>query len=409
MSYKNTEIEGDLAVGRHIVAGGNMNIRGNAKIGHNLKVEGYLEAPNIKDINKGVFVSYQELLTHYPTAKDGWLAGVVETITDATTQETKTQLTAYIGIGGQWVKQGFALSINMDVEQLKRQESNLYINVTDLLELDEAKTLAEILELIDGEMPSTVAALYMVPGVVLTFLGAEGWETWRWAGETYEDWIDETLWEDVDSKHLEAKVNEATLRLDNKIDLLAAGVKLTLGISPSIVYKGSATNVTLTGSINTDNPVTIALYDGTTKLGESSNNPYSLTQSLTQSVNSQKFHAEGTLNGMTLNAEVTLTARYPIYYGLAASKPTASTGLLKKAATTTAAGTYAATVPSGTNGVHLYILVPSDISSLSNFAMGGAPFVMNTYTNQTIDGVTYTIYESGNSYNAGTVLNVVAS
>lgn len=399
---KNTEIEGSLAVGKNIFGGGNMTVRGNARFGHNVKIEGWLEAPNIKDINKGIFLTYQELLAHYPKPHDGWLAGVVETV------DNETQISAYVGTGGQWLKQDFALEIAMDVEQMVRMKSHLFVNATALFELDEAKTLAEIRALIDG-MTETVAAVYKVPGVVLTFLGADGWETWRWTGETYTDWDDDDTWDDVENRHLDHKVDEEVLRLDNKINLIAAGVKLTLGISPSIVYKGSATNVTLTGSINTDNPVTIALYDGATKLGESSNNPYSLTQSLTQSVNSQKFRAEGTLNGMTLNAEVTLTARYPIYYGLAASKPTASTGLTKKAATTTAAGTYAATVPSGTNGVHLYILVPSDISSLSNFAMGGAPFVMNTYTNQTIDGVTYTIYESGNSYNAGTALSVVAS
>lgn len=399
---KNTEIEGSLAVGKHLSTGGNMTVRGNARFGHNVKIEGWLEAPNIKDINKGIFLTYQELLARYPKPHDGWLAGVVETV------DNETQISAYVGTGGQWLKQDFALEIAMDVEQMVRMKSHLFVNATALFELDEAKTLAEIRALIDG-MTETVAAVYKVPGVVLTFLGADGWETWRWTGETYDDWDDDDTWDDVENRHLDHKVDEEVLRLDNKINLIAAGVKLTLGISPSIVYKGSATNVTLTGSINTDNPVTIALYDGATKLGESSNNPYSLTQSLTQSVNSQKFRAEGTLNGMTLNAEVTLTARYPIYYGLAASKPTASTGLTKKAATTTAAGTYAATVPSGTNGVHLYILVPSDISSLSNFAMGGAPFVMSTYTNQTIDGVTYTIYESGNSYNAGTALNVVAS
>ena len=399
---KNTEIEGSLAVGKHLSAGGNMTVRGNARFGHNVKIEGWLEAPNIKDINKGIFLTYQELLAHYPKPHDGWLAGVVETV------DNETQISAYVGTGGQWLKQDFALEIAMDVEQMVRMKSHLFVNATALFELDEAKTLAEIRALIDG-MTETVAAVYKVPGVVLTFLGTDGWETWRWTGETYTDWDDDDTWDDVENRHLDQKVDEEVLRLDNKINLIAAGVKLTLEISPSIVYKGSATNVTLTGSINTDNPVTIALYDGATKLGESSNNPYSHTQSLTQSVNSHKFRAEGTLNGMTLNAEVTLTARYPIYYGLAASKPTASTGLLKKAATTTAAGTYAATVPIGTNGVHLYILVPSDISSLSNFAMGGAPFVMNTYTNQTIDGVTYTIYESGNSYNAGTALNVVAS
>lgn len=381
-----------------------MIVRGHAKFSHNVKVEGWLEAPNIKDINKGIFATYGDLLTHYPTANDGWMAGVIE----IPQGEEEAQITAYIGIGGQWVRQNVALTINMDVEELIRLRSHLFVNAKNLFELDEATTLADVRELIDG-MESSVAALYKIPGVVLTFIGAEGWETWRWDGETLEDWEEDDTWVDVDVAHLDDKVDEDVLRLDNKINLLAAGVKLTLGVSPTIIYKGTASTVTLTGSVNTENDVEISLYDGATKLGESSNNPYALQQSVTQNSNSKTYRAECAINGMTLNAAVTLQARYPIYYGFAASKPTTGTGMLKRSATTTAVGSYKSTVGAGVSGVHFYICVPSDISALSNFTMGGAPFVMNSYGNQTIDGQTYIIYESGNTYNENTELDIVAS
>ena len=45
---KTTEIEGDVAIGRHVTAGGNATIQGNTTVKKNLKVEGWLDARNIK-------------------------------------------------------------------------------------------------------------------------------------------------------------------------------------------------------------------------------------------------------------------------------------------------------------------------------------------------------------------------
>lgn len=399
MSYNVDEIEGDLVVGHNIAVGGDMVLRGKATFDHDVKIKGTVEANGIKGINKGIFLSYEELLSHYPTPADGWLAGVV---TRATGEETR--IVGYVANEGQWVVQeDLTLNIEMDVDDFERLHSHLYVNATKLFSLELPTTLDAVRDMIAEMEPATVAANYQVPGMVLTFLGENGWETYRWKGDKVEeDWDDDTMWDNVD-------VTLQSTRLDNKIDLLAAGLKMSLSVSPSVIHKGSQTSIVLTGSMNTSNPVSIALFDGNTPLGTSSNNPYALTQTVTMTTNSKTYRSEGTINGMTLNAAIPLTARYPIYYGFAASKPTASTGLTKKNPTTTAAGTYAATVPAGTNGVHLYILVPDDIGRLTNFTMGGAPFVMNTYNNQTIDGVTYTIYESGNTYNAGTALSVVAS
>ena len=52
-SIKTTEIEGDVSVGRHVSIGGNANVQGNATVKKNLKVEGWLDAKNIKGPNKG--------------------------------------------------------------------------------------------------------------------------------------------------------------------------------------------------------------------------------------------------------------------------------------------------------------------------------------------------------------------
>ena len=68
------QIDGDVAVGRNVIAGGNAKIRGNVKVGHDLKVEGWLEAPNIKGANKGLFKIKEDLDAAYPYPEPGWIA-----------------------------------------------------------------------------------------------------------------------------------------------------------------------------------------------------------------------------------------------------------------------------------------------------------------------------------------------
>lgn len=65
------QIDGDVAVGRNVSAGGNVNIQGNTRIGHNLNVEGWLDAKNIKGPNKGVFRTLAQLQEVYPIPEPG--------------------------------------------------------------------------------------------------------------------------------------------------------------------------------------------------------------------------------------------------------------------------------------------------------------------------------------------------
>lgn len=85
-------IDGDLAIGRNISCGGNANIQGNARIGHNLIVEGWLDAPNIKGPEKGMFESADYLMFSYPHPDDGWWALV----------GTSLPADIYVARGGVW-------------------------------------------------------------------------------------------------------------------------------------------------------------------------------------------------------------------------------------------------------------------------------------------------------------------
>ncbi|MBD5327928.1 MAG: hypothetical protein HDR99_05645 [Bacteroides sp.] len=107
-SIPTKKIDGDVAVVRNVSTGGDANIQGNARIGHDLVVEGWLEAKNIKSVNKGLFATVKNLRETYPQPHDGWFAGVSATekeIADLglTVQQGKALYRMYVGAGGDWV------------------------------------------------------------------------------------------------------------------------------------------------------------------------------------------------------------------------------------------------------------------------------------------------------------------
>lgn len=94
-SVPTKQIDGDVAVGRNVSIGGKATVRGSATIGHNLKVEGWLDAPNVKGPNKGLFKTGSQLREAYPTPHEGWWALVGNTL----------PAQVYMADGGAWVAQ----------------------------------------------------------------------------------------------------------------------------------------------------------------------------------------------------------------------------------------------------------------------------------------------------------------
>lgn len=128
---KNHEIEGNAAIGRHAAVGGNATIQGNATVKKNLKVEGWLEAKNIKGANKGLFASLTHLSQAYPQPHDGWFAGVPASEQDIsdlglTAQAGKALYRMYVGIGGEWVcKLNKLYEIVVDNEKVETLQEDL--------------------------------------------------------------------------------------------------------------------------------------------------------------------------------------------------------------------------------------------------------------------------------------------
>ena len=101
-----------------------------------------------------------------------------------------------------------------------------------------------------------------------------------------------------------------------------------------------------------------------------------------------------------------VTMVLPIYYGFGTTETDIAIAANKLSPRLSASGTYAKT--SAKDDVNFIILAPKTLSKLTNFTMGGAPFVMET-TSVTINGKDYYMYKSGAIYMTGTTLNVQAN
>ena len=95
-SIKTTQMDGDVSVGRNVAIGGGTIIQGDGHIKGFLKVDGWLEAKNIKAANKGLFTTVEKLREAYPLPHDGWWAIVGNTLPGY----------IYIVDGGVWISTG---------------------------------------------------------------------------------------------------------------------------------------------------------------------------------------------------------------------------------------------------------------------------------------------------------------
>lgn len=96
MGVEAKQFDGDISVGRNAAIGGDAKVVGGMTVGRSLKVDGWLEAKNIKDTNKGLFVDLFSLKKAYPVPQDGWWALVGTTL----------PANVYVAKDGDWVYSG---------------------------------------------------------------------------------------------------------------------------------------------------------------------------------------------------------------------------------------------------------------------------------------------------------------
>lgn len=164
---KTTAISGDVAIGRHLTAGGSANIRGDVTVKRNLKVEGWIDAKNIKGPSKGLYCSIERLRSIHPVPHDGWWALVGETL----------PAKLYTADGGEWIPTG------KDCGQITAEVDDLSARLIDVENLadNNLNTLNEI----NNNLINTTADLGATKGRVTTL------ETQiRSADEDFRDFAD---------------------------------------------------------------------------------------------------------------------------------------------------------------------------------------------------------------------------
>ena len=175
-SIKTTEIEGDVSVGRHVGVGGNANIQGNATVKKNLKVDGWLDAKNIKGANKGIFTTVEKLREAYPRPHDGWWAIVGRSLPGP----------VYVGDGGAWVATGEnGGNPTVDSEQYNSNIAELQKDVNELKKQSSASVAEYNVSISNGgrayTLTDAIAAVpseFQKPGLTLSFVdSAVGMQT----------------------------------------------------------------------------------------------------------------------------------------------------------------------------------------------------------------------------------------
>lgn len=203
-------------------------------------------------------------------------------------------------------------------------------------------------------------------------------------------------------------------KTDDKLLVLSLGAKTTLSVSPTVIEKYKSSRITLKASVNIEDDIDkISIFKEQEVLASSKEHSVSHTIDLWTSEDI-KYRAESEYKGLVLPASVTLYARYPIYCGFEDQDVDMFTVSHQLSPRLSAAGTYNATC--NKNGQHYYILVPRDIAPLTDFTMGGAPYVMEEYETQlqrTMPAIgaytiNYKVYKSGAVYNAGATVSITA-
>lgn len=135
--------DGDISVGRHAVVGGDAKVCGGMTVGKNLKVEGWLDAKNLKAANKGVFLNEESLKKAYPVPKDGWWALVGNTLPAALWVAADGEWGNTGGTGGDILLESEVLA---DIkERLTRAQEGIDAATTKNAEQDNRLANAEVL------------------------------------------------------------------------------------------------------------------------------------------------------------------------------------------------------------------------------------------------------------------------
>ena len=233
-------------------------------------------------------------------------------------------------------------------------------------------------------------------GQTISFLDSSNmkWETYQYIGTEDDDWVDITLFEN----HHQV--------LQDQIDAIISD-KAIISLSASVTTFIVGERVfTLTASSNTSAESIIIKQGGNviaTGSGKTLAQEVSVEQATAGSID---YTAEFTFvggNKRTANATVYFVNK--IYVGSGAIYTDVTTDSYAVSARRSPAGTYNVTVSQ--NGQYVFFVIPATMS-ITKATLSGFDFPLDAPVSETIDGVSYKVYRSSNTNDAGTYQIVIS-
>lgn len=187
-------------------------------------------------------------------------------------------------------------------------------------------------------------------------------------------------------------------------------LSLELSLTPSLLeYTGSEKDVSVSWKVSRKGAELVPTALAIKQDGVAQTAGLAASGSINAKVNKlgdTLFEISVTADRMKKTVVSKLTMVLPIYCGLGTSETDVAVDGNKLSPRTSATGMYDKT--STKDNVNFIILVPKTLPGLSSFTMGGAPFVMNTFS-VVINSHDYYMYKSGGIYMSGTEVKVQAS
>ena len=147
MSVKENKIEGDAIISGDVTTGGGVVANGSSVFKKNLKVEGWLEASNLRGACKGLFENEERLKDLYPTPDEGMWALIGETI------PAKVYMAKRVNGKTEWVDTGNVtddLNIDFDNSNIQTSIDELRDNISTEIS-ERADQDANLLSAINNE------------------------------------------------------------------------------------------------------------------------------------------------------------------------------------------------------------------------------------------------------------------
>ena len=211
--------------------------------------------------------------------------------------------------------------------------------------------------------------------------------------------------------NIETLENDLDTRLDN---IEQNTLSLTLTPSPNkVFYKDTEETIVFTSRLKDLIPDEIIITDmNNNRINNDDEHIMIGTYTGTLASNNNSFTANASYYDATFTQIVNLQSRYPIYTIFAqlnANMQELVDSMTRQSARTSAAGTYSF-INDKQQWYCPFLLVPSDVTQPTKFSMGGAP-VSYVSHNETINGVSYTVYRLGsdNGYDINVRLDIVVS